>query len=340
MSSRTSESRESILAWLTPSRASILAVIAAVTTIGLKVFAYVVTGSAGLLSDAVESVANLITAVTVLIAVRYARKPADRTHQYGHGKAEFFAAGIEGVFIGVAAIAIIGLGAQRLLSPVELEAIGLGSALALVATAVNLVVGLLLVRSGRFHRSTAIEADGRHLLTDVWTSGGVIAGLIVVGVTGQLWLDSVIAIVVGLNILRTGYRLISDAIHGLMDRSLPSADEAQVRTVIEEAIARTDLSDMTYHALRTRDSGTTRFIDFHLLVPGRVSVSYAHDLAERMEQDLAEALPGSMTTIHVEPVEEQQSWDDAAPRDVEVGGGQVHRFVLDRTQSGTPRQEE
>lgn len=293
-------------------RAGWLAVAAAVVTISLKFTAYGVTGSAGLLSDAVESLANLVTASAVLISIWYASRPVDRSHNYGHGKVEFFASGVEGIFIILAAISIAWIGVVRLFDPHELESLGLGTVIALAATAVNLLVGRMLIRVGRAQRSPALTADGRHVITDVWTTGGVLIGLAVVAVSGWLWVDAVIALVLAVNIAVTGWRLLNVGIDGLMDRAMPVEDELIVRKAVEVALLR-DATDprTTYHALRTREAGNRRFVDFHLLVPGRVNVGDAHVLASRLEQAVHDALPGVEITVHIEPLEDDASWRDS-----------------------------
>ena len=293
-------------------RAGWLAVAAAVVTISLKFAAYGLTGSAGLLSDAVESLANLVTAFAALVSVWYASQPVDRQHNYGHGKVEFFASGIEGVFIIVAAISIGVIGVQRLLSPEHLGALGIGTVIAIIATAVNLAVGRMLIRIGRQHRSAALTADGQHIMTDVWTTTGVLIGLGIVALTGWLWVDAVIALVLAVNIAITGSRLIRTGFNGLMDRALPVEDELVIRRAVEADLARGVISGATYHALRTREAGSQRFVDFHLLVPGTVPVGEAHALAGTLEQIIADELPGIETTIHIEPLEDADAWRDSA----------------------------
>ncbi len=292
-------------------RAGWLAVAAAVVTISLKFTAYGLTGSAGLLSDAVESLANLVTASAVLISIWYASRPVDRSHNYGHGKVEFFASGIEGIFIILAAISIAWIGIVRLFNPHELESLGLGTLIALAATAVNLVVGRMLIRVGRAQRSPALTADGRHIMTDVWTTAGVLAGLAIVAYSGWLWVDAVIALVLAVNIAVTGWRLLNVGINGLMDRALPVEDELIVRKAVEAALRNAPDQRTTYHALRTREAGNRRFVDFHLLVPGRINVGDAHALASMLEQAVHDALPGVETTVHIEPLEDDASWRDS-----------------------------
>ena len=292
-------------------RAGWLAVAAAIVTISLKFTAWGLTGSAGLLSDAVESLANLVTASAVLISIWYASRPVDRSHNYGHGKVEFFASGTEGIFIILAAISIAWIGIVRLFNPHELDSLGLGTLIAVAATAVNLVVGRMLIRVGRAQRSPALTADGRHIMTDVWTTAGVLVGLAIVALSGWLWVDALIALVLAANIAVTGWRLLNVGINGLMDRALPVEDELVVRKAVEAALHDAPDPRTTYHALRTREAGNRRFVDFHLLVPGRVNVGDAHALASRLEQAVHDALPGVETTVHIEPLEDDASWRDS-----------------------------
>ncbi len=286
----------------------LLSVAAAVVTIGLKSAAYLLTDSVGLLSEAIESVVNLLAAVTAFFSLLYAAKPVDREHTYGHEKIEFFSSGLEGVFIILAALGIAFYAARRLFLPEPLQPLGLGLAIALAAALVNAAVGLHLVRTGRRHRSIVLEADGRHLLTDVWTSAGVIAGLGVVWLTGRPFLDPLLALAVSANILWTGFDLVRRSFNGLMDHALPPEEQARVRAAIETHLG----PDMAFHALRTRQAGARRFVDFHLLVPGRCTVQQAHALTGEIEKAIAAALEGVEVTVHVEPIEERAAWEDSA----------------------------
>ncbi len=228
-----------------------LAIFAALTTMGLKFGAYWLTDSVGLLSDAVESSANLVAALSALFALWFASRPVDRSHNYGHGKVEFFASGLEGALILIAAVAIVWSALGRLVDPRPLESFGAGSALVLAATLINLAVARWLLRVAHRHDSLTLAADGRHLMTDVWTSIGVVAGLGLVQITGNERLDPIIALLVGVNIAWTGAQLLRVAVDGLMDRAIPVADEAKVREAIVASLAPGE----TYHALRTRRSG-------------------------------------------------------------------------------------
>lgn len=300
---------------ITRAAAAWLAVVAAILTIALKFGAYQVTGSSGLLSDAVESIANLVTSVTALITIWYASKPADRTHNYGHGKAEFIATGIEGVFIIGAAVGIMWIGILHLIQPAELAAIGAGSLIALGASAINLAVGRVLVGVGKAQKSPALIADGQHVLTDVLTSVGVVVGLGVVWITGYAWIDGLVAIAVAVNILRTGGKLIRQTVDGFMDRALSPTEVLKIRAVIEGELREHALRGIGYHALRTREAGRDRFVDFHLLVPGGISVQEAHVLADQLEQSLDAKLDGVSATIHVEPIEsESDPWFETEDR--------------------------
>lgn len=284
-----------------------MAILAALTTMGLKFGAYWLTGSVGLLSDAVESSANLIAALSALFALWYAARPVDRSHNYGHGKVEFFASGLEGTLVLVASAGIFWTGMARLLDPRPLEAFGAGAALALSATLVNLAVARWLLRVARERDSLILAADGRHLMTDVWTSVGVVVGLGLVQITGNERLDPLIALAIGVNVAWTGFSLLHLAVDGLMDSALPDPDESRVRAAIIAEL----VPGETYHALRTRRSGGRRFVDFHLLVPGTQSVRRAHVRSNQMERAIGLVLPGVETVVHVEPIEERGAWEDS-----------------------------
>jgi cation diffusion facilitator family transporter len=291
-----------------PRSPLLLSIAAAVLTLGLKGSAYLVTGSVGLLSDALESLINLVAAVAAYFSLVYAAKPVDTSHTYGHEKIEFFASGLEGGLILLAAAGIGWYAFERLLRPQPLQPLGLGVSLALAAAAVNGAVGWVLLRAGKKHRSIVLEADGKHLLTDVWTGGGVAVGLMLVAWTGRVWLDPVLALLVAANIVWTGLDLMRRSFNGLMDHALPDAEQEQVRAAIRAHLG----PDMDYHALRTRQAGSRRFVDFHLLVPGRSTVHEAHALGERIEEAVQVALPGVEVAVHIEPIEERQAWEDSA----------------------------
>jgi cation diffusion facilitator family transporter len=284
-----------------------LAIAAAVVTIGLKLGAYYLTGSVGLFSDAAESVVNLVAAVAALWALTLAMRPPDEEHAFGHNKAEYFSSGLESALIIIAA-AWIGVTAWgRLLDPQPLQNLGLGLSVTLVAAAVNGGVALVLLRAGRRLRSITLRADAQHLLTDVWTSLGVVLGVVLVYLTGWLVLDPIIGLVVAANIVWTGVRLLRDTAQGLLDRALPKEEQQLISSVL----SRYEKRGIRFHALRTRAAGQRRFVSMHVLVPGRWTVKRGHDLSEELESELANALQGNTTFfIHVEPSEDPVSFQD------------------------------
>ena len=293
----------------------ILSILAALITLALKFTAYFLTGSVGLLSDAVESLVNLTAAITAFLCLWFAARPVDASHTYGHEKIEYFSSGLEGVFILIAATSIGWYAILRLLNPRPLDELGIGLGVTLVASMVNLVVALLLIKVGKTHESIILEADGHHLLTDVWTSVAVVVGLVLVGLTGWEILDPLIALAVAGNIVWTAWSLLVRSFNGLMDHSLPAEEQAALRSTIEGVLG----PDQKYHALRTRQAGARRFADFHLLVPGAWSVRQAHDLGEQIEKALRGKFPALETTIHIEPIEEIASWQDSELLKVEKG---------------------
>jgi cation diffusion facilitator family transporter len=280
-----------------------LSIAAALATIALKAFAYGMTGSVALLSDAVESLVNLAAALVALAALTVAARPPDEEHAYGYSKAEYFASGFEGAMIFAAAAAIAYEALPRLWAPKPLEQLGAGLAVSAVAALVNLAVGQVLTRAGRQHASIALEADGHHLMTDVWTSAGILAGLLAVMVTGWLWLDPLIALAVAVNVLWTGYKLLKRSAQGLLDRALPAAERAR----ITEVLGRYEAQGVQFHALRTRQAAGRSFVSMHVLVPGAWTVQRGHDLLEHIEADIREAFPGSAVFTHLEPVEDPVS---------------------------------
>ncbi|TCW25725.1 cation diffusion facilitator family transporter [Dietzia cinnamea] len=284
-----------------------LSVATAIVTIALKVGAWWVTGSVGLLSDAAESVVNLVAAAIALGAISVSERPADDDHQYGHSKAEYFSAGVEGAMIFVAAAFILVVSVERLINPAPLEALGVGLAISVVAALLNGVVGLVLVRAGIRHRSPTLRADGKHLITDVITSVGVVVGVALAWATGWQVLDPIVAIGVGLNILFIGYRLVHESGMGLMDATLPDEDNRMIEEVLER---HREPGRVDFHELRTRESGKWRFVEFHALVPGQWSVERGHDLVETVEQEIHAALPNSHITTHLEPIEDERAYND------------------------------
>ncbi|ART21596.1 cation-efflux pump [Corynebacterium striatum] len=275
-----------------------LSIATAVLTIVLKVLAAMLTGSVGFLSDALESGVNLVAAVVGFIALRIAAKPADANHQFGHGKAEYVSALVEGAMIFVAAALIIYTSTLRLLNPQPLEQPGIGLALSTLASVLNLAVGLALLKAGKKYRSATLQADGHHLLTDVWTSVGVLVGIALVALTDWLWLDPIVAFAVGINILWTGYRLLKESLSSLLSESLPKEEHAEIDARLTEL---EDEFDVLFTSRRTIASGRQRLVYLTMDVPGEWTVLAAHDIADRIEDNIDELFPGAEVFIHVEP---------------------------------------
>ncbi len=279
-------------------RFMLLSIATAVATIALKLGAAILTGSVGFLSDALETVANLVAAIAGFIALRISAKPADKDHHFGHGKAEYVSALLEGAMIFVAAGMIVWTAGHRLFNPQPLEQAGLGLALSVAATVLNLAVGLLLIRAGRKHRSVALRADGEHLLTDVWTTVGVVVGIIAVYATGWYWLDPVIALAVGVNILWTGWGLLRDSVSSLLSESLPAEENAAIDKLLD-ALEREHHVDFT--SRRTVASGRQRFVYLSMDVAPEWTVYASHAVADKVEDSLDELFSGVEVFIHVEP---------------------------------------
>lgn len=279
---------------------------AAIATILLKGVAWHLTGSVGLLSDAIESFVNLAGALMALWMLSLAEQPADEDHPHGHGKAEYFSSAFEGFLIVLAAVSIAYTAIGRLLNPQPLEAVGVGLAVSVVASVVNLIVARLLLKVGREHQSITLEADAHHLMTDVWTSVGVIFGVGLVVLSGWNWLDPTIALLVAANIVWTGWQLMHRSASGLMDVALPPEQKRLITQVLDRYIER----GIAYHALRTRQAGRWSFISVHILVPGQWSVQEAHDWVEQIEKDLMEIIPNCHVTSHLEPIDDPRSMDD------------------------------
>lgn len=275
-----------------------LSIAAAIATILLKGWAYLLTGSVGLLSDALESFVNLAGALMALAMLTVAARPADDDHTYGHGKAEYFSAGVEGAMILIAALSIAAAAVDRLMHPRPLEQVGTGLAVSVVAAAINFAVATVLMRAGRTHRSATLEADAHHLMTDVWTSAGVLVGVGAVVLTGWLWLDPLVALAVAANIVWTGTRILRGSVAGLMDAALPPADVTLLKEVLQPYVDQ----GIEYHALRTRQSGARRFVSMHVLVPPDWSVRRGHELLERIEADVRRALQPVTMFTHLEPL--------------------------------------
>jgi cation diffusion facilitator family transporter len=283
-----------------------LSIGAAVATIVLKGLAWWLTGSVGLLSDAFESLVNLAGAMMALAMLTVAAQPEDNNHAYGHTKAEYFSSGFEGLLILLAAIAIGVTAIERLLHPQAIEQVGVGLLVSGLASAINFVTARILLSAGQQYRSITLEADAHHLMTDVWTSAGVIAGVALVGLTGWLWLDPVLALLVAANIVWTGWRLLQRSADGLMDAALPP-EQHQSAVKVLEAYRQQGID---YHALRTRQSGMRSFVEVHVLVPGTWTVQRGHDLLEKLEADIRDALPHTTVFTHLEPIEDPASHDD------------------------------
>jgi cation diffusion facilitator family transporter len=278
----------------------------AIATMSLKAVAYMLTGSVGLLSDAVESIVNLVGGIMALTMLTVAARPEDEDHAYGHSKAEYFSSGVEGSLILVAAASIAVAAVARLMSPKPLEQIGVGLAVSVVASLANLGAAIVLLRAGRQHHSITLTANAHHLLTDVWTSAGVIVAVGAVAATGWQILDPIVALVVAANIVWTGVSIVSTSVHGLMDTALPTAELEAVKRVLDSHLG----EGMQYHALRTRQSGARRFVAVHVLVPGDWTVHKGHMLLEDIERRIHEDVPNVSTITHLEPIEDPASWDD------------------------------
>jgi cation diffusion facilitator family transporter len=285
-----------------------LSIGAAVVTIGLKATAYWLTGSVGLLSDALESLVNLVAAIVALAMLTIAARPADEMHAYGYSKAEYFSSGLEGALILLAAASIVGTAVPRLLAPQALEHIGIGLAISAVASAINFGVARVLLNAGKEYRSITLEADAHHLMTDVWTSAGVVLGVGAVALTGWLRLDPIIALIVAANILRTGWQLLGRSTRGLLDAALPAAEQAAIKQVLNQY----ESQGIQYHALRTRQAGTRAFVSLHVLVPRDWTVQRGHDLLEHLEHDIRAAVPGAQLFTHLEPQGDPAAWEDIA----------------------------
>lgn len=283
-----------------------ISIFAAVVTILLKSGAYFLTGSIGLLSDAIESLVNLVGSLMAFAMLTIAARPADENHAYGHSKAEYFSSGVEGTLILIAAISIGVAAVPRLISPKPLEQVGLGLGISIVASLVNLVVALLLLRAGKQYQSITLEANAKHLMTDVWTSAGVVVGVGAVALTGWERLDPVVAIIVAANIVWSGGRIVYQSVSGLMDTALPPEEQNILRNVLEPYIQ----AGVQCHAIRTRQSGMRRFVSLHVLVPGLWTVQHGHYLLEKIESSIRQALPNVTVFTHLESLEDPSSWKD------------------------------
>jgi cation diffusion facilitator family transporter len=283
-----------------------LSIGAAILTIGLKLTAYFLTNSVSLLSDALESLVNLVSAIVALIALSIAARPADDEFTFGYSKVEYFSSGFEGGMILLAAGSIIYAAVPRLLYPEPIEQVGLGLAVSVVASAINFGVSRILARAGKEHNSITLEADARHLMTDVWTTVGVLIGVVLVSLTGFLRLDPLIAILVACNILFTGFKLLRRSALGLMDVSLPEKDMSEIKQVLNTY----EPQGLKFHALRTRTAGARAFAAIHILVPGDWSVRQAHRTADTIEKDMRIHVPNITVVTHIEPLDDPISEED------------------------------
>jgi cation diffusion facilitator family transporter len=283
-----------------------LSLATSIVTIILKVMAYYLTGSVGLLSDAVEALVNIAAALVALAVLTYAQAAPDREHNFGHEKAQYFSSGIEGALIFVAAGGIVWSAIPRLMHPQPIEQVSLGLGLSVLAALANVWCAWVMLGAARAHRSITLEADARHLLTDVWTTAGVLIGVLLVQWSGWLRLDAIVALAVAIQILWTGWHLMARSFEGLMDRAVPEADRDAIVAVLEEL--RHQGGD--YHALRTRMAGAKSFVDVHVLLPGGMTIQEGHDLVERLENDIRARLPHVEVLTHMEPLEDPKSWDD------------------------------
>ncbi len=290
-----------------------LSIVAAVATIGLKGAAYFMTGSVSLLSDALESFVNLAGALLALVMLIVAARPPDDDHAYGHGKAEYFSSGAEGAMILVAAGSIAFAAIQRLIHPQPLEQIGIGLFVTAVAALINLFAALAIRRAARKYDSVTLSANSRHLMTDVWTSTGVIGAVAVVGLTGWQTLDPIVALIVAANIVREGVQIVRISISGLMDKTISPEELQKVEAVLDGF----NSEHISYHALRTRQAGQRRFVSVHILVPGQWSVHRGHELLESIEEEIRRTIPNSTVLTHLESLEDPASWEDI---DLDRGG--------------------
>lgn len=283
-----------------------LSIAAAVITITLKTVAYLLTNSVGLLSDALESGINLAGAVMALSMLTIAARPADADHNFGHSKAEYFSSGVEGILIIVAAIIIAVTAVERLFEPRPIEQIGLGVMVSVVASIINLAVSLVLAKAGKKYNSITLEADAKHLMTDVWTSAGVIVGIASVAITGWMRLDPIVALIVAANIIYSGFWIIKRSVAGLMDKALSAEDQITLQHIFEKYRE----NGIEFHALLTRLAGAKKFVSVHVLVPGNWSVQQGHELMEQIETDIRNTIPNISITTHLEPLEDPLSYSD------------------------------
>jgi cation diffusion facilitator family transporter len=285
-----------------------LSIFTAIVTIALKTLAYLLTGSIGLLSDAIESLVNLAAAIIALIMLKIAEKPPDEEHKYGHSKAEYFASIMEGLFIFIAAVVIIYSAINRMFSPRIIEQAFLGLGISIIASIINYIVAIKLLKVGKKHHSITLESDGHHLMTDVITTIGVIVAIFFVAITGWQILDPIVAILVAINIIFTGFDLMKRSVLGLLDTAISTEEINVVKSIFHKYERR----GLNFHGLRTRQSAQRRFVSFHVLVPGLWSVKKGHDLLEKIEKDIREAINKVTISTHLEPIEDPISHADVS----------------------------
>ncbi|PKO12871.1 MAG: cation-efflux pump [Chloroflexi bacterium HGW-Chloroflexi-10] len=285
-----------------------LSIAVAILTIGLKTAAYFITNSVGLLSDALESIVNLVGALMALGMLTIAARPADENHTYGHSKAEYFSSGVEGTLILVAAISIAYAAIQRLITPKPLEQVGIGLIVSVIASLANLGVALILKRAGKQYNSISLTSNSHHLMTDVWTSGGVLVGIGAVVITDWQVLDPIIAILVALNIVWTGVGIIRQSVSGLMDSALPKENREAIQKILDNQKEK----DVKFHALRTRQSGSLKIISMHVLVPGKWTVDQGHKFVTQVENEISKTIENSVIFTHLESLTDPASFDEDA----------------------------
>lgn len=290
----------------TLTRYAWLSIAAALVTMALKAGAYLLTGSVGLLSDALESIVNLVGAIMLLSMLILAARPADDNHAYGHSKAEYFSSGFEGSLILIAAGSIIYTAIMRLINPKPLEQLGLGLLVLVIASLINLGTSLIMRRAGKRHNAISLTANSHHLMTDVWTSAGVLVGVGAVAITGWQPLDSIVAILAALNILWAGFKIVRESVYGLMDTALPQEDLDKIELTLEKY----KCQGVEFHAIRTRQSGASKFVNMHVLVPNEWTVEHGHALLNQLESELKESLPNSNIFTHLEPLHDPTSYTD------------------------------
>lgn len=298
-----------------------LSVAAAIATIILKTAAYYFTDSVGLLSDAVESLVNLVGGLMAVTMLTISNRPADEDHPFGHSKAEYFSSGVEGSLIVIAAIIIIYTAIGRLIHPKELEQIGVGVVISVIASLINLAVALLLLNAGKKNNSITLIANAKHLLTDVWTTAGLIVALILIYYTKIIQIDPIVALIVAINILWAGGKIVKESVNGLMDQSLPLDEVEIIKNILKKYLDQ----DIHFHALLTRKSGAKRFVSFHAVVPGEWTINEGHILVHKIEDEIKTALNNIDVISHLEPIESPTSWDDVNfATAIQKSSGQFH----------------